>query len=74
MLSPCNTGDGQVTPLLQAAHVAAYLLDPMYAQVQRTSVDLPVVPWEHHKMARDLFMRVGGHDATKEFEQLLLEG
>ena len=68
------TGDGQVTPLLQAAHVAAYLLDPMYAHVQRTSFDLPVVPREHHKMARDLVTRVGGHAAAKEFEQLLLEG
>lgn len=68
------TGDGQVTPILQAAHAAAYLLDPMYAQVQKTGVDLPVVPQEHEQMARDLVKRVGGAAAAREFEQLLLEG
>ena len=68
------TGDGQVTPILQAAHAAAYLLDPMYAQVQRTRVDLPAVPLEHEQMAREFVKRVGGEGAAREFEQLLLEG
>ena len=67
-------GDGQVTPILQAAHVAAYLLDPMFAQVRKTSIGLPVVPDEHEQMVRDLIKRVGGYVAAVEFEQLRLEG
>ena len=67
-------GDGQVTPILQAAHVAAYLLDPMYAQVRKTSIGLPVVLDEHEQLARDLIKRVGGRAAAGECEQLRLEG
>jgi hypothetical protein len=67
-------GNGQVTPILQAAHVAAYLLDPMYATVEKVDVSLPEVPAEHEQMARDLVKRVGGAAAAREFEQLLLGG
>ena len=67
-------GDGQVTPILQAAHVAAYLLDPMFVQVRKTSIGLPVVPDEHEQMVNDLIKRVGGRVTAVEFEQLRLEG
>jgi hypothetical protein len=67
-------GDGRVTPILQAEHVAAYLLDPMFATVGRTRVSVPEVPAEHEQMARDLVKRVGGAAAAKEFELLLLAG
>ena len=66
-------GYGQVTPILQAAHVAAYLLDPMFAQVRKTCIGLPVVPDEHEHMVRDLIRRVGGRAAAVEFEQLRLK-
>ena len=62
------------TPILHAAHVAAYLLDPMFAQVRKTCIGLPVVPDEHEHMVRDLIKRVGGRAAAVEFEQLRLEG
>jgi hypothetical protein len=67
-------GNGQVTPILQAAHVAAYLLDPAYATVDKDCVSLPEIPAEHEQMARDLVKRVGGAAAAREFEQLLLGG
>ena len=69
-------GNGQVTPIFQAAHVAAHLLDPMYAQGWNTpiAICLPVVPEEHEQMARDLIKRVGSHEAAAKFEQVRLEG
>ena len=67
-------GDGHVTPLLQAAHVAVYLIDPMYAQVRKTSIGLHVVPDEHEQLARDLIKLVGVRAAAVEFEQLPLKG
>ena len=62
------------TPTLHGARVAAYLLDPMSAQVQKTSIGLPVVPDKHEQMVCDLIKRVGGRAAAVEFEQLRLEG
>jgi hypothetical protein len=69
-------GNGQVTRILQAAHVAAYkyLVDPAYATVDKDCVSLPEIPAEHEQMARDLVKRVGGAAAAREFEQLLLGG
>jgi hypothetical protein len=48
--------NGQVTPILQAAHVAAYLLDPAYATVDKDCVSLPEIPAEHE---HDLVKPVG---------------
>jgi hypothetical protein len=67
-------GVGQVTPILQAAHVAAFLLDPAYATVDKDCASLPEMPAEHEQMSRDLLNRVGGAAAAREFEQLLLGG
>jgi hypothetical protein len=67
-------GNGQVKTILQAAHVAAYLLDPAYATVDKDWVSLPEIPAEHEQMARDLVRRVGRAAAAREFEQLLLGG
>jgi hypothetical protein len=70
----CLKGNGQVMPILQAAHVAAYLLDPAYATVDKNCVSLPEIPAEHEQMPRDLVKHVGRAAAVKEFEQLLLGG
>jgi hypothetical protein len=64
----------QVTPILQAAHVAAYLLDPAYATVDKDCVSLPEIPAEHKHMARDLVKRVGRAPAARKFDQLLQGG
>jgi hypothetical protein len=54
-----------VQQLLDPAHVAAFLLDPLYAVLPSNEPgampDAPQVPGEHEKkMAYDLVNRVGG--------------
>jgi hypothetical protein len=54
-------GTCNVQALLQPAHVAAFLLDPLYgvATPQKT-VTLSIVSSEREEMAQDLMGRVGG--------------
>jgi hypothetical protein len=63
-----------VQPLLAPAHVATYLLDPLYAECKVSEPKLPRVSHEHEAMAKDLIQRVGGPVAVEQFPRLVLEG
>jgi hypothetical protein len=68
-----------VQPLLNASHIAAYLLDPLHAVCNEaegncTDAQLPMVPAKYVDMAKALMKRVGGAAAVKEFEILSLLG
>jgi hypothetical protein len=70
-----NKHSSAVQPLLQPAHVAAFMLDPLYADaVSEKEVNVPKVPARHEDMARKLIQRVGGAVASRQFTQLLLGG
>jgi hypothetical protein len=71
----CNKHSSTVQPLLQAPHTAAYLLDPLYADVQSEGeVNVPKVAVENEQAAKNLIRRVGGMNALRQFTTLLLEG
>jgi hypothetical protein len=61
-------GNWQDTSILQAAHVAANLLDPAYAAVDKDCDSLPEILVEHEQMAHDLVKRVHRAAAVMEFE------
>jgi hypothetical protein len=63
-----------VQPLLAPAHVATYLLDPLYAACKGGEPQLPKVSHEHEAMAKALILRVGGPTAVEQFTKLVLEG
>jgi hypothetical protein len=64
-----------VLPLLQSAHVAAYMLDPLYADaVREKEVNVPKVQARHEDMARKLIPRAGGAVASGQFAELVPGG
>jgi hypothetical protein len=68
-------GTGILQALLQPAHVAAFLLDPLYAVVTpQKTVTLPIVSSEHEEMAKDLIGRVGPAIAVQEVDCMSLRG
>jgi hypothetical protein len=70
-----NKHSSTVQPLLQAPHIAAYLLDPLYADVTSEHyVNLPSINPEHEQAAKNLIQRVGGIAAERQFTRLILEG
>jgi hypothetical protein len=69
-----GSNSSDVQPLLAPAHVATYLLDPLYADCKGSEPQLPRVSHEHEAMAKDLIQRVGGPVAVEQFTQLVLEG
>jgi hypothetical protein len=65
---------GKVAQLLFGDHVAAYLLDPLYAVTLDKAAQAPHVCDEHEDMAKATVKRIGGTKALREFEQFLLCG
>jgi hypothetical protein len=62
-------------PILQAPHIAAYLLDPLYANVRsELYVNVPNIDPEHEQAAKNLIRREGDIAAERQFTRLLLEG
>ncbi len=69
-----STG-GTVQPMLHPPHIAAYLLDPLYAKVSDTAALMPPeVSPAHEAAARKLVERVGGNNAAKQFVKFMLQG
>jgi hypothetical protein len=70
-----NKLSSAVQPLLQAAHVAACMLGPLYADIiSEKQVNVPKKPAQHEDMARKLIQRVGGAVASRQLTELLLGG
>ena len=61
-------------PLLSPAHVAAYMLDPLFASCKEGDPQLPKVNVAHENMAKPLIRRLGGQVAVDQFNKLVLEG
>jgi hypothetical protein len=74
-LGNCNSTGCTVQPLLQPPHIAAYLLDPLYAELSAGPAPAPpTVATAHEAAARTLIERVGGRKAAKEFDKFMLQG
>jgi hypothetical protein len=54
-------------PVLQPAHIVAYLLDPMFAVADGGDMVAPEVSMEREKLACELIRRVGGAVAGNQF-------
>jgi hypothetical protein len=68
-------GGAARAPIMNAAYIAAYMLDPMFADVGEDGhFALPSVTLEHQIEASELVLRVGGRDAESSFELLVLSG
>jgi hypothetical protein len=65
-----------VQALLNPSHIAAYLLDPLYAASATVGdrMQMPIVPEKHEKLARELIQRVGGVAAAFLFDELSMAG
>jgi hypothetical protein len=58
-----------------AAHVAACMLDPLYADIiSQKQVNVPKVPARHEDMPHKLIQRVGGAVASRQLTELPLGG
>jgi hypothetical protein len=71
-----NEHDNKVQVLLNPSHIAAYLLDPLYAASATVGdgMQMPIVPEKHEKLARELIQRVGGVAASVQFDELSMAG
>jgi hypothetical protein len=69
-----NMHSSAVQPLLNPAYIAAYLLDPLYSGASGGKAEVPYIPHQHETAAKELIKRVGGTDAVRELQQLLLSG
>jgi hypothetical protein len=63
-----------VQRVLQPAHVATFPLDLLYAVENDGNLDLPDVPEEHEKMAKEIVRRVGSEASAAQFQRLRLSG
>jgi hypothetical protein len=60
---------------MNAAYIAAYMLDPMFAEVGDDGhFALPLVPLEHQTEATELVLRVGGREVESAFESWFYPG
>jgi hAT family C-terminal dimerisation region len=70
-----NTHGKAVRKLLHPAHIAAFLLDPLYANTKsENDISPPMLSGDREKEARELVKRVGGPSAAREFDMFMLEG
>ena len=68
-----RTGSSRA-PVLNAAYIAAYLLDPAFAQEKEGRMMLPESHKDYEKRVLEFIDRVGGIEAKEKLELLLLYG
>ena len=61
-------------PVLNAAYIAAYLLDPAFAQEKEGRMMLPELHMDYEKDVLEFIDRVGGIEVKEKLELLLLYG
>jgi hypothetical protein len=71
-----NEHDDKVQALLNPSHIAAYLLDPLYAASATVGdgLQMSIVPEKHEMLARELIQRVGGVASAAQFDELSMAG